>query len=34
MNWKNHYLWKYRYIYWFQNLRAAEAQQLLFAMLL
>ena len=24
--------WKYRYIYWFQNLRAAEAQQLLFAM--
>jgi len=26
--------WQYRYIYWFQNLRAAEAQQLLFAMFL
>jgi len=26
--------WQYRYIYWFQNLRAAEAQQLLFAMIL
>jgi len=26
--------WKYHYIYWFQNLRAAKPQQLLFAMIL